>query len=212
PVPPCGQLLGAPASFAFGKSNSIWYKFTPATNGLLSFSLGGSSYVAWLSMWTGASQSSLVPVANACSGFPSPNLNLQPQLPSLTVSGGTTYYIMVGSAGPIQHAAFVGSSLIPNPIAFGGQSVFNFSFVGTADFIMQTQGVTSATVSAGSPATYTLMIADANGFASGVNVTCSTNAAATTCSANPASVARGTNTTTITVTTTAHQLLPPSRP
>jgi len=211
PVPPCGQLLGAPSNVAFGKSNSIWYKFTPATNGLLSLSLGGSSYVSWLSVWTGA-QSSLVPVANACSGFPVARVAAQPQLPGLTVSGGTAYYIMVGSVGPVVSSAFIAAPIVPNPIAFGGRSVFAFSFVGTPDFLMQTQGSASATVSAGSPATYSLTIADANGFASNINVTCSSNAAATTCSANPASVAPGTNTTTITVTTTAHQLFPPSRP
>jgi Pro-kumamolisin, activation domain/Bacterial Ig-like domain (group 3) len=66
----------------------------------------------------------------------------------------------------------------------------------------------SAMVTAGNSATYTVAIAATDGFTGNVSVTCSLSAAATTCAANPTTVAAGAS-TTITVTTTAHQLVRP---
>jgi pro-kumamolisin-like protein/Big-like domain-containing protein len=77
------------------------------------------------------------------------------------------------------------------------------------DFTLTPQNPTSVSVNAGTSATFGVAIAGTDGFASAVTVTCSLQAAATTCGANPASVLPG-NTTTITVTTTAHQLIPPT--
>jgi hypothetical protein len=76
------------------------------------------------------------------------------------------------------------------------------------DFSMNPVGPASVALVAGNPANFMISISGSNGFTSNVAVTCSVPAAATTCSANPASVAPG-GTTTITVTTMAHQLLPP---
>ena len=67
----------------------------------------------------------------------------------------------------------------------------------------------SASINAGTSAAYTLTVSGTNGFTGNVSVTCSLPAAAATCSANPLSVAPG-STTTITVTTMAHQLIPPT--
>ncbi len=76
------------------------------------------------------------------------------------------------------------------------------------DFTLASQpGAT--TVTAGSSATYTVNITGTDGFTGNVSVTCSLTAADTTCAANPASVATGAA-TTITVTTTAHQFVPPA--
>jgi hypothetical protein len=213
PTPPCGQLGGTPPPpFVFGRSNTIWYKFTPTSSGTLNLDTTGASYVTWLSVWTGASQTALTLVPNACSGFLA-TLVIPNSLPNVSLTAGTTYYIMVGSAGPIVSpgVTVIGPGLPPNPIAFGGKSVLNFSFIPTPDFTMTPAAPTTVTVNAGSPATYTLAIGSAGGFASNVSVTCSLPAAATTCAASPSSVAPGTN-TTITVTTMAHQLLIPSRP
>jgi len=74
---------------------------------------------------------------------------------------------------------------------------------------MTPQAPSSLSVSAGNSATYTVAIAGTNGFTSNVAVTCTLPAAATTCTASPASVAPGSN-TTLTITTTTHQLLPPT--
>jgi hypothetical protein len=213
PTPPCGQLGGTPPPpFVFGRSNTIWYKFTPTSSGTLNLDTNGASYVTWLSVWSGASQAALTLVPNACSGFLT-TLVIPNSLPNVSLTAGTTYYIMVGSAGPIVTPGVIafGIGFPPNPIAFGGKSVLNFSFVPTADFTMTPAAPTSVTVGAGSPATYTLAISASGGFASNVAVTCSLPAAATTCVANPASVAPGTN-STITVTTMAHQFLIPTWP
>jgi hypothetical protein len=213
PVPPCGQLQGSVLSqLQFGIANSIWYKFTPAASGTLNLDVSGSSYLAWLSVWTGPSQATLTLFPNACSGAIVPFL-LPAQLSNINLTGGTTYYVMVGSAGPVGPPiiSLAPNPIVPNPIAFGGKSVLNFSFVVTPDFTMTPAAPTAVTVSAGSPATYTLAIGSTGGFSSNVSVTCSLPAAATTCAANPPSVAPGSN-TTITVTTMAHQFLIPSRP
>jgi len=214
PTPPCGQLLGpSPLTIVFGRSNTIWYKFTPTSSGTLNLDTNGASYVTWLSVWNGASQTALTLVPNACSGFIS-TLVIPNSLPNVSLTAGTTYYIMIGSAGPTLApgiGGFAGGGLPPNPIAFGGKSVLNFSFVPTPDFTMTPAAPTSVTVSAGAPATYTVAISASGGFASNVAVTCSLPAEATTCVANPASVAPG-NSTVITVTTMAHQFLVPVRP
>jgi len=210
PTPPCNQPLGTPPSLVYGRSNTIWYKFTPTASGTVNLDNNGASYVNWLSVWTGASQSTLTPVA--CGGSVMA-LVATVTLSNVSVTAGTTYYIMVGSAGPTLAPGVVlpGNTIPPNPIAFGGKSVLNFSFIPTPDFAMTPAAPTSVTVSAGSPATYTLAVSATGGFASNVAVTCSLPAAATTCAANPASVAPGAN-TAITVTTMAHQFLIPARP
>jgi subtilase family serine protease len=79
------------------------------------------------------------------------------------------------------------------------------------DFTLTPQAPTAVTVSSGSSATYAIAVGSTGGFSSTVSVTCSLAAVATTCSANPSSVVPGNN-TTIMVSTTAHQLLPPMDP
>lgn len=101
---------------------------------------------------------------------------------------------------------------VTNPAPGGGTTTAQtFTVTGGPDFTLTPQS-TTATVNAGTSAMYTVAVAGTNGFSSNVNVTCSLSlyAAATTCAANPASVAPGNN-TTITVTTMAHQLLPPTK-
>jgi hypothetical protein len=215
PVPPCGQLIGLPpGSIVFGNANSIWYKFTPAANGTLNLSLAGSGYVGWLSVWTGPSQSALTLVPNACSGFSNPNLASEPQLSNISLTGGTTYYIMVGSAGPTSSGIVVSSSSVPDPIAFGGKSVLNFSFVGSPDFSFTVAaGQGSQTVNSGQTATYSnaLTVNAVNGFTGSVAATCSLPSAVastTTCTVNPSTINAG-QSANIVVTTTAHGLVPP---
>jgi gametolysin peptidase M11 len=85
------------------------------------------------------------------------------------------------------------------------------SLSGTAvasDFAMTPSAPTSVTISAGSTATYTVAVNGEAGFTSNVSLSCAVPAPESTCSARPLTVAPG-GTATITVTTTAHQLLPP---
>jgi hypothetical protein len=95
-------------------------------------------------------------------------------------------------------------------VAFGGKSVFNFTFAPGADFALTPQLPTSVTVSAGSAANYTVAVAGVNGFSSNVNLSCSLTAAATSCSVTPSSVAPGSS-VTVKVTTTARAIALPIR-
>jgi photosystem II stability/assembly factor-like uncharacterized protein len=210
PVPPSSCVnqfsvaQGNTGGHLNGQYNTIWYKVVPSSTGTANIDTMGSSYDSVLSVWSGTSQTALTAVA--CNDDINPGIVTQSQLTNVTLSAGTTYYIMVSSFGPPD----------PNPVALGGKSVLNFSFTGgiggtSPDFTMTPQAPSSVTVNSGSPATYTVAIAGTNGFTGNVAVSCSLSAAATTCAANPASVAAGSN-TTITVTTTAHQMLPPSWP
>lgn len=118
PVPACSQIPGAP--FFTGITNTVWYKFIPASSGTITdVDTIGSSYDTVLSIWTG-SASSLT--AFACNDDIVSGIDIQSQLTSLPVVGGTTYYIMVSSFGPAD----------PNPIALGGETIFNLTFVSNA--------------------------------------------------------------------------------
>lgn len=131
PIPPCSQNSQIP--FVTGTSNTIWYKFTPASNGTITdVDTIGSSYDTVLSIWTGTS-GSLTGVA--CNDDINPGIVVQSQIQNLSVTSGTTYFIMVSSFGAAD----------PNPIAFGGKSVLNFSFTGTVGGTTQT---TTTTVTA----------------------------------------------------------------
>jgi hypothetical protein len=185
-----------------GRYNTIWFSFTPSSSGTIAdLSTQFSNYDTTLAVFTGT-MGNLTMVPGACNDDINPGVVIQSDLQNIAVTGGTTYYIMVGAFGPPD----------PNPVALGAYCNITLSFTqGPPDFTMTPVAPTSATVNAGSPATYTVAIGASSGFASNVTVTCSLPAAATTCAANPASVAPG-NTTTITVTTMAHQLLIPARP
>lgn len=74
------------------------------------------------------------------------------------------------------------------------------------DFVIASGAVTSATVTAGQTASYTVSIAALNGFAASVSMSCSVPAKGTTCAVTPLSLAVGAN-GAVSVTTTA--LLPP---
>jgi hypothetical protein len=81
----------------------------------------------------------------------------------------------------------------------------------TQDFTLTPQAPTSVTVNAGQPASFTIAVAAKNGFSSAVTFTCSSPAARTGCTANPASVTPP-GSTTVTVTTAARSGMPPAAP
>jgi hypothetical protein len=195
PTPACSQAAGLPVT---GRDNTIWYKFTPASNGNLNVDTVGSNYDSVLSLWTGATQATLTAVPGGCNDDINPGIVTVSRITGLPLTGGTTYFIMVSSFGAAD----------PNPLAFGGKSVLNFSFTATPDFTLTVSGANSATVNAGSPASYTLAIAAVAGFNSSINFTCSLPAAHTTCAVTPPSQTAGNN-ITVNVTTTARNFLPP---
>jgi hypothetical protein len=127
-------------------SNTIWYKFTPTSNGTITdVDTIGSSYDSVLSIWTGTAGSFS---AVACNDDITPGIVLQSQIQNLAVTAGITYYIMVSSFGPPD----------PNPFAFGGKSVLNFSFSGTSGggTVATTTTVTSSSMNIPSGGSVTL--------------------------------------------------------
>src|SRR6266404_3868610 len=201
PILPC-VTQHAGGSGKNGSYNTVWFSFTPSSNGTITdLSTQFSNYDTTLAVFTGT-MGNLTMVPGACNDDINPGVVIQSDLQNISVTGGTTYYIMVGAFGPPD----------PNPVALGGYSNITLSFTqAPPDFTMTPVAPISVTVNAGSPAHYTVAIGATGGFASSVTVTCSLPAAATTCAANPPSVAPG-NSTTITVTTMAHQILIPARP
>lgn len=179
PVPPCSQAAGFPTT---GNVNTIWYKVAPTGTGLANIDTIGSSYDSVLSVWTGTS-GALTAVTNGCNDDINPGIVTQSQITNLTLNAGTTYFIMVSSFG----------ALDPNPVAFGGKSVLNFSFSGTigggttGSF---TVGGSDVTVAAGSNATSTITVTPTGGFTGSVSVTCpaANLPPGVTCSPNPLAI------------------------
>jgi len=164
-----------------GQSNTIWYKVLPTGSGTANIDTIGSSYDSVLSVWSGISQTALAAVA--CNDDINPGIVIQSQLTNVTLTAGTTYYILVSSFG----------GLDPNPLAFGGKSVLNFSFTGTiggGSTGSFTIGGSAATVTAGSNATSTITVTPSGGFIGMVNVTCpaANLPPGVTCSPNPLAI------------------------
>ena len=199
PTPAC-----AAGGTTNGRSNSIWYQFTPASSGSASLNTIGSNFDTVLSIWTGT-PGNLTPVA-CNNGIVNPGIIVVTQLPNVAMVGGTTYFIMLSSFGPPD----------PNPVALGGMSVLNFSFTPLPDFLLASVGTATQTVNAGQTATFTnsVSVTPQNGFASAVSLSCSLPAAATgaTCTVNPNTFASGSGTATVTVATMSRGAVPPPLP
>jgi hypothetical protein len=103
--------------------------------------------------------------------------------------------------------------VVVNPFAAGTSNTVNFTVTGTTDFSISTPGPVTATINAGQTATFTnvIIVSGTGGFSSPVNLSCSLPATATHCSANPIAISPG-QYATVTVTTTARGLAPPSSP
>jgi len=179
PTPACAQSVQIP--FVTGRSNTIWYKVVPTGSGLANIDTIGSSYDSVLSVWSGTSQTALTAVA--CNDDINPGIVTESQLTNLTLNAGTTYFIMASSFGQAD----------PNPVAFGGKSVLNFSFSGTIGSGTTgsfTIGGSAVTVTAGSNQVSTITVTPTGGFTGTVNVTCPTAGlpAGVTCSPNPLAI------------------------
>jgi len=156
----------------------MWYKVVPTGTGTANIDTIGSSYDSVLSVWSGTSQTALTAVA--CNDDINPGIVTVSQLTGVTLNAGTTYFIMVSSFG----------ALDPNPVAFGGKSVLNFSFTGTigggTTGSFTVGGTDIPAVTAGSSATSTVTVTPTGGFTGTVNVTCPAAGlpAGVTCSPN----------------------------
>jgi hypothetical protein len=196
PAPACSQIPGAPVT---GIANTIWYKVVPSGSGTANIDTIGSSYDTVLSVWSGTSQTALTAVPNGCNDDINPGIVLQSQIQNLPLNAGTTYYIMASSFG----------ALDPNPVAFGGKSVLNFSFTGTigsgGSFTLTATAATVTTTAGAagtiSSTTSTITVTPSGGFNAAITLTCPSNTSVTlppgvTCSGT---IPAGSTTGTLTV-------------
>ncbi|PYU78146.1 MAG: hypothetical protein DMG50_28540 [Acidobacteria bacterium] len=102
---------------------------------------------------------------------------------------------------------------IPTPTT---SNAVNFTVTPPPDFSMTSTGTTTQTINAGQTATFTnaISVAAQNGFSSPVDLFCSlpSSATYTTCAVSPSLFPNGSGTATVSITTTARGLLPPSLP
>ena len=102
-------------------------------------------------------------------------------------TAGTFNFAIQGTDGTLTHATPTETLTVTGPVA---------------DFTWTDTGSATATVLAGQSASYTFSAAPVGGgtFSTGVNLTCSGLPALTSCGFNPASIAAGAGTTTVTLT------------
>lgn len=157
-----------------------------------------------LSIWTGSAGSFTSVACN--NGTVGPDTVVVTKLQNVSLTAGTTYYIMASSFGPPD----------PNPVALGGKSVLNFTFIPPPDFSISATGNTTQTVNAGQTGTFSnsITLTPQNGFASQVNLSCTLPVAATdtTCAVNPNMLASGSGTASVSVTTMARGITVPLAP
>jgi hypothetical protein len=165
----------------------------------------GSSYDSVLSIWTGTAGSFS---AVACNDDITTGIVVQSQIKNVTVSAGTTYYIMVSSFGAPD----------PNPVAFGGKSVLNFSFSGTSGggSVATTTTVTpsSTSISSGGSVTLTATVVGTGTGASPTGTVQFMNGTTALGTAQTCTAVSGATSPTCTamLTTTLAFLAPPSGP
>jgi len=144
----------------------------PTGSGTANIDTIGSTYDTVLSVWSGTSQTALTAVA--CNDDINPGIIIVSQLQNVPLNAGTTYYVMVSSFG----------ALDPNPLAFGGKSVLNFTFNGSVCAACSfTIAGTAATATAGATGTSTITVTPSGGFTGSVAITCGTTLPGVSCSA-----------------------------
>jgi hypothetical protein len=165
PVPLTACTTGQSAA-----THSVWYKYTPSATGLANFTTTGESIDGVLQVVTGTSLGALSPVLNGCDDeFPG-----VPENVTVSVSAGTTYYIMVSDwaglggtsvlnlvSGPSPLLGFDESTPVaPVVIAAGGTAHFTITitpqaggFPGTITF--STLGVPGASTAVFTPPSVT---------------------------------------------------------
>lgn len=187
PTPPCA-LTGANPS-TNPRTKTVWWTVTSATTQSLIVSTIGSVYDTTLSVWTGT-PGSLTNVA--CNDDVSSGQYSQSML-SFSATAGTNYYIMVAPFGPPD----------TGPDLAGGKTVLNV-FFGNLSSINATPS--SQTISAGSPATFTITDVGNTSFP----LTCSGLPTGAACT--PVTVNAGSTASLVITTTSRSADMPPSHP
>lgn len=102
PTPPCPQRFAAAqgntGGHPNGAYNTIWYRFSPTSGGAATLDFSGSNYDPVLSILTGSAGSFASLACNI--GTVGPDGVVVTKLQNVSLTGRTTYYIMVSSFGP----------------------------------------------------------------------------------------------------------------
>ena len=174
PTPPCAHQYtsaqGNTGGHPNGAYNTIWYTFTPVFSASLFLETQGSSYDTVLSVWTGTgtSEATLTATNLACNDDVVPGVQIQSQITSVSLTAGTTYYIMVSSFGPPD----------PNPIALGGRAQFHAMYNGGQNPSPTVTTISPTSAPSGGPPF--MLTADGTGFLSGAQVNFNGTALTTT--------------------------------
>lgn len=90
---------GEPLALApyYTLTRTVWYRYTPAADGLIAIATAGSSYPVAVVVYTGASLESLVRVAGGARYGAGPSANRGAL--RIDLVGGTTYSIQIGRTG-----------------------------------------------------------------------------------------------------------------
>lgn len=149
-------------------------------------------------------------VFTTCTGLP-PNVGLSCSISPLSVNPGSSATLTVTStaatpAGPYNNIAVVGTSGVLSHMTTVNLTVTAVPL--TPSFTVAATALTPASVAPGATSTSTVTVAPTNGFSSAVALTCAitstpTAAVPPTCNFSSASVAGGSGTSTLTVTTVA---------
>jgi hypothetical protein len=174
PTPPCAHQYtsaqGNTGGHPNGAYNTIWYTFTPVFSANLFLETQGSSYDTVLSVWTGTgtSEATLTATNLACNDDVVPGVQIQSQITSVSLTAGTTYYIMVSSFGPPD----------PNPIALGGRAQFHAMYNGGQNPSPTVTTISPTSAPSGGPPF--MLTANGTGFLSGAQVNFNRTALTTT--------------------------------
>jgi hypothetical protein len=137
-------------------------------------------------------------------------------LGSGTTSGGTTQATASFDGTQLPAGQYSVTASYPGDTNYTASNSAAVSLNLVADFNVANRGITSQTVTAGQTAQYVndIAITPFFGFSSAVTLSCTVPAQRTTCSVNPSSVttASGPNIASVSITTTANSLAPPSFP
>lgn len=177
----------SPSNFSFGdevvNGTSSAQILTLSNSGTASLSISSIAIV-------GANSGDFVLSSNSCAASLAAGANCSLAVEFRpTASGARSGSLAISDSAGTQNVTLTGTGVL-------------------SDFTLTASAPTSVTVNAGGSATYTVAVNGVDGFTSNVSLSCTVAAADAACSAKPLSVAAG-GTATITVTTTAHQLLPP---
>jgi photosystem II stability/assembly factor-like uncharacterized protein len=178
PAPSCVAGLGGLAEN--GRARSVWFRFTAAANGTVNVDTQGSNYDTILAVFTG-SPGNFSEVA--CNDDVDPGVIRHSQL-SFNAVANTAYSVMV--------SAFVGD---------GGSLTLNTGFSFPAPPFQLVPNPVRNTVTAGSAATYTIVVAPSStGFSNPISLACTNLPVGSACSFSPVSVTPGSNNVNVSLT------------